>query len=359
MRVLSIGSDREVFRRESESARRQIAYAARFESLDIVVFTRKSERRPLQVLAEGVRAYPTSSVGRLFYIFDAYRMARKLSKPDIVTAQDPFEAGFAGWLLARRWRIPLHIQVHTDLTSKTFAKHSILNRLRLMIADIVIPRAAGIRVVSRRIADSLQTANYKLQVTPSVLPIFVDVARFQHARADGVSGRFLRYRQKLLVVSRLEKEKNIQLALQAFAEGAPPDACLIIVGDGHERKALEEKAQRLGIEKRVFFEGTQNSAPYYAFADLVLAPSLYEGYGLVIVEALAAGKPVLSTDVGIAREAGAIIAEPDNFTNALREWFKEGPRTGELSRYPYENFEAYAQAYCADLEACVEGKRLQ
>jgi glycosyltransferase involved in cell wall biosynthesis len=80
---------------------------------------------------------------------------------------------------------------------------------------------------------------------------------------------------------------------------------------------------------------------------------------MVIVEALAAGKPVLSTDVGIAREAGAIVATEKDFATVLAEWFKNGPRTGELKNYPYKTFEAYVRAYSDDIAACVESKKPQ
>ena len=106
----------------------------------------------------------------------------------------------------------------------------------------------------------------------------------------------------------------------------------------------------------VFFEDGKDVAPYYALTDLVLFPSKYDGYGMVIIEALAAGKPVLSTDVGIAREAGAIIAKPEEFPNALLEWFKSGPRTAELKNYQYKNFDEYIAAYCADIAACADSK---
>ena len=85
----------------------------------------------------------------------------------------------------------------------------------------------------------------------------------------------------------------------------------------------------------------------------MLCPSKYEGYGLVIVEALAAGKPVISTDVGIAREAGAIVVREEKFVEALKEWFVGGPRVGELRDYAYKNFDEYVRAYREDIAACA------
>ena len=72
-----------------------------------------------------------------------------------------------------------------------------------------------------------------------------------------------------------------------------------------------------------------------------------------IVEALPSGNPVLSTDVGIAREAGAAIASREKFPEALGEWFKNGPTEGVLSNYPYKDFEGYVEAYCDDIKNSV------
>jgi len=177
----------------------------------------------------------------------------------------------------------------------------------------------------------------------------VDVTKFHGAHAGILAGRFSAFATRLLVVSRLEKEKNIRLAIDAFAKAAPHTACLIILGEGRERRLLEKRAASLGVAGRVFFEGATDPLPYYAVADLLLVPSLYEGYGLVIVEALSAGKPVLATDVGVAREAGAIVAEIGGFTEALAAWFENGPRIGVLEQYPYRSFEEYVQAYGADI----------
>ena len=75
---------------------------------------------------------------------------------------------------------------------------------------------------------------------------------------------------------------------------------------------------------------------------------------MTIVEALAAGKPVLATDVGVAREAGAIVASPERFAGMLADWFEQGMRVGKLLHYPYQNFDEYVSAYTADILACGE-----
>ena len=350
MNMLSIGTDRTILRPESPAAHRQIAYGTKFDELNIIICSLRREALSPQTLSVGVHAYPTASSSRWLYGLGALRIARRLPKPDVITAQDPFETGLIGLIISRFLKVPLHVQVHTDFLAPEFVHHSLLNKVRVMLAGFVLPRAHRIRVVSERIRKSIDE-HYHLRSLITVLPIFVDIERLRTARAGTLGNTFMRFKKKILVVARLEAEKNVELALRSFAGAAPKDACLIILGDGSERRNLERLASKLGVESQVFFEGEQDALPYYALADLVVVPSSYEGYGMVIVEALSAGKPVLSTDVGVAREAGAIVASPEKFGVMLASWFEEGMRVGKLMNYPYESFDVYVKAWCADVQS--------
>ena len=356
MRVLQIGSDRSKngsMIAGTPSGQRQELYAQALGQIDDISFTLRSDGFQTRA-AEGLVITPTNSVSRLLYGVDAIRIARKLPRPDVVSAQDPFEAGLVGWLVARMKRVPLYVQVHTDFLSPEYARLSLMNRARVLIAGFVLRRADRVRVVSERIRRSIEK-KYRLKTSVSVLPIFVDLAHFRNIQPDWeLSEKFKRFDKKVLVVSRLEPEKNIALAVRAFAQAAPSSACLIILGRGSGQTALEDLAHDVGLSGRIFFEGERDPAPYYQLADLVLFPSKYDGYGLVIVEALAAGKPVLSTDVGVATEAGALVGPEEKFKGALQEWFTSGPRRAELNGYPYEDFDTYLCAYRDDIVACVD-----
>ena len=376
MRVLQIGSDRSIFDEKSASAARMRAYGKRFGELDMIIFSLRPASRKLGAgwkhtvrearLSEHAHARATNSFARFLYPFGAIRLAFTLPKPDVVSVQDPFEAGITGWIIARLRGARLHVQVHTDFLSPEFARLSFLNRLRVLIAGFVLRRAARVRVVSERIKISLEK-KCSLRAPITVLPIFVDVEKYRNTKlGTKLSAREHLFQTKLLVVSRLEPEKNVGLVIHAFAKAAPEKSCLIIIGEGSEKEALHKMAHDRGIAKWVFFEGRTDPAQYYKMADLVLARSGCEGYGMVIVEALASGTPVISTDVGIAREAGAIIAEEDDFAKAITAWFESGPSTGadanpigpregKLQNYPYKNFEEYVEAYCKDIESTKSG----
>lgn len=351
IKILSIGTDASILDFNSDSAKRQIAYGAKFDEWNVIVCTGNVVRNARVPLAAGIHVYATRSRSRLWYGFDAIQIARTLSKPDVVSVQDPFETGLAGWIIATLFRAPLHVQVHTDFLSPEY--RGSLNFIRRVIARFVLGRATRVRVVSYRIQESIEKAHLT-RAPITVLPIFVDTTNLRGVHAGILAGRFSKFSKRLLVVARLEREKNISLAIESFATVSPHDACLIIVGDGSERHALELLAAKLGVASRVSFEGTTDSVPYYALADLVLVPSLFEGYGRVIVEALAAGKPVLSTDVGIAREAGAIVTDLVHFATALMEWFENGPEIGTLQHYPYRSFEEYVHAYVEDIQSVAK-----
>ncbi len=344
--MLVIGTEVELFRIGSNARARAEAYSLRCKEYNAICATTRAQGLSAQIIAPTAHVYPTSSRSRLLWGFDAMKIARTLPKPDVVTVQDPFETGLIGWIIARWHGAAFHVQVHTDLCAPAFRKLTLLNRVRVLIAGFVVRRADRIRVVSSRIKEDIETV-YAPRAPITVLPIYVDLARFKNARADG-AGRFSKFKTKFLVVSRLEKEKNVMLAIESFAQ-APQDACLIILDGGREKNKLQARAAKLGIAGRVFFEGRQDPAAFYALADLVLVPSHFEGYGLVIIEALAAGTPVLATDVGVAREAGAIITSPENFADALSAWIENGERIGRLAEYPYTSFDAYADAYVADI----------
>jgi len=102
----------------------------------------------------------------------------------------------------------------------------------------------------------------------------------------------------VLVLARMEPQKNLALALKAFAELVKVrPARLLILGEGAQRTKLEALAARLGIAGQVAMPGyVPDVAAHLAQASVLLLSSRYEGYPAVVVEALAADVPVVSTD---------------------------------------------------------------
>lgn len=102
---------------------------------------------------------------------------------------------------------------------------------------------------------------------------------------------------RIVAVGTMKAVKNHPLLLRAFARLNRPDSRLMFVGDGTGRDALLSLARELGIADRVILAGFQlDPTPFYQTADLFALASDYEGFGNVIVEAMACGTPVVSTD---------------------------------------------------------------
>jgi glycosyltransferase involved in cell wall biosynthesis len=117
-------------------------------------------------------------------------------------------------------------------------------------------------------------------------------------------------------VGRLSHEKAFPDLVAAFAGArSEPAPWLVIVGEGQERSRITAAAAALGVTDRVIITGHQaDVAPYYALADVVAISSLSEGSPNVLLEAMAAGVPVVATAVGgipeiVAHEESALLCE--------------------------------------------------
>lgn len=114
------------------------------------------------------------------------------------------------------------------------------------------------------------------------------------------------------------KTKGLDILLQAFAQLVEklPNTRLVLIGDGPERHVLENLATDLGIAARVQFIGQkENAAQYLKAFDVFVLPSRKEGFPYTLLEALAAGAPIVTTDAGGNPEAvgnAAVVIAPEN-----------------------------------------------
>jgi len=298
MKVLMLSTDASILEPGSESSNRMKEYGTLAERLDIIVCTTGSPKRE-RAISENTRAIPTNSHSKFWYVRDMVRVAEKSiqNSVDLVTSQDPFETGLAGWWIARRLRAKLQLQIHTDFLSPYFWRESFKNKARVMLAKWLLPKANSIRVVSERIKQSLSKVNCQLSKV-TVLPIFVDSIKIQSAPITvDLHKKYPQFDFIILMASRLAREKNISLAINAMSEVIKNHSRvgLIIVGDGPEKNNLRTNV--------VFESWTGDIASYYKTANVFLNTSNYEGYGRTLVEAAAAGLPVITTDVGVVGEA--------------------------------------------------------
>jgi glycosyltransferase involved in cell wall biosynthesis len=123
-----------------------------------------------------------------------------------------------------------------------------------------------------------------------------------------------------------------------------PDTKLIILGKGSLETLLKSAAKGSNVE----FPGWQDPSTYLPIADVVLSTSKHESWGASIVEALAAGVPVVAPDVGIAREAGAIVVPRTELAKAVVEALHSNAR-GVLA-LPLLTKDEWARAWVATLQ---------
>jgi len=168
-----------------------------------------------------------------------------------------------------------------------------------------------------------------------VIPNGVDLARFART-PEPVAGR-------VLMVGRFARPKRHDLALRAFADvhGRFPGSELWFVGDGDDRRAAEQLAAELGVRDSTRFLGVREDVPdLLARAACVVLASDYEGCPLSVIEAMAAGVPVVATRVGgvpeVVRDGvTGLVAErgrPDGLARGLAELLGDGGRAVEMGR---------------------------
>ncbi len=226
---------------------------------------------------------------------------------DVVHTHSPFVTGWMGMQFARKRNLPLVFTYHTRI--EAYAHYVPFERRTTKAAAVALTRtyanaADAVIVPTHAMEERLREIGVRARI--AVVPSSIDVERF----ARGIRSAAVRALLGAdgaaplgLVVSRLAREKNLELALEALAQTR--DARLAVVGDGPHRAALEALAVRLGIADRVRFAGALPPAALpdvYASGDAFIFPSTTETQGLVLAEALAAGLPVAAVDSGASRE---------------------------------------------------------
>jgi D-inositol-3-phosphate glycosyltransferase len=221
-------------------------------------------------------------------------------------------SGRLGVLFADHWGVPLVSTFHTLAQLKNRVAESAAEREQAVRYEIERRTMAGSdRVVALTAIDRQQIIrHYETRSPIDVIPGGVDLDRFSPVpRAYAREQLGLGPTQKvLLFVGRIQRLKGLEVLVRAFARLGDLDARLLVVGGqpgpGHESREisrLQHLVARLGIEHRTSFVGAvahERLPLYYSAADVTVMPSSYESFGLVAVESLACGTPVVATRVG-------------------------------------------------------------
>ncbi len=278
----------------------------------------------------------------------------------IIHAHHPFLVGPYARRLARRMEIPFVFTYHTlyehyahyvPLLSSLAARIGAARSYQFANeSNLVIVPTAGVR--ARLVAHGVEAP---VEVIPTGVdpPSARDEPTQEVRRRLGLPERDL----ILLYVGRLAKEKNGGLLLRAAraALQEAPHVSLALVGEGDEERPLRQQAGRLGLSARVRFVGPvphRAVGDWYRAADLFVFPSVSETQGLVVLEAMAHGLPVLAirsvgtTDFIEDGASGALVGSSDEeFIKRLLRLLRDGAsraRYAELGRIRAMQFSAEA-----------------
>jgi glycosyltransferase involved in cell wall biosynthesis len=316
------------------------------------------------------RAVPLDPEDRLMRWSSLAQLDRRLANTNfhVVHVQTPFAAHYAGLRLARARGIPCIATYHTHFEEYLFHYVRFLPKGALRLAARALARRQcnaldAVVVPSQAMAATLR--DYGVGKPLHVIPTGLPESQFQ--RGDGQRFRetwgIAAERKVALFVGRAAFEKNIGFLLEmtALARRQRPHLMLVIAGEGPALPALRRQAAALGIEDHVRFVGylPRDGAlrDCYAAADVFTFASHTETQGLVLLEAMAIGLPVLAIPaLGAAEiinpERGAVAAAetPQGFAEQL---------VGLLSRPTQLRIMAdEAIAFAREWDAASQGARL-
>ena len=290
-------------------------------------------------------------------------------------------SGAVGLALRRRWAVPLVQMFHTLGRLKNDASHNGADREPdVRIAEEARIVGAADRIVASTVVERAHLVGH-YGADPSriaVIPCGVDTELFTPgAQAAARAALGLGDEPQLLYVGRQTPIKGLETLLDAMARlraGGTPARLSIVGGDadepldGHEA-ALRERLGRLGLGKAVTFVGAQPQdrlPAWYVAADATVLPSYYESFGMVALEAMACGSPVVASRVGGLhttvrdRVTGLLVREhdPAALAEALERLLgdedlrwrlgREGVRWAAQHRWP-----CVAEAVCREYAALV------
>ncbi|HEV8077986.1 MAG TPA: glycosyltransferase, partial [Marinobacter sp.] len=244
---------------------------------------------------------------RLANIFlSRIRKRLRAFKPDLIHLHHPFWLGSLGLFLARRLKVPAVYTYHTRLEHyahfvplpgmlfRNLISHALIKRFANKCDTVIVPTYS--------IEEYLRMIGVKTPVY--VQPTGIEYERFQAVNPADVHK--LREhlglkREKVLVsVSRLSNEKNIDFMINGMHELRRKTAVafhFVMVGAGHQRERLQQKIDSLGLQRHITLAGSvepEAMATWYHLGDIFVFASKSETQGMVILEAMAAGLPVVA-----------------------------------------------------------------
>jgi 1,2-diacylglycerol 3-alpha-glucosyltransferase len=235
-------------------------------------------------------------------------------KLDVIHTHHPFLLGQTAATKAQELNLPLIFTFHTQYREYTHyiplpmetVQNFLKNAVDRWLQDFM-RRCQHIIIPSESMRDILVN-DYGLKNNFTVIPTGIDLEAYRIASGEKIRKKRRWEKDTVMIsVGRLASEKNWPLLLQAAALVLKdiPLFRLVLIGDGPDRKNLEDLAKELGIQKRVTFTGSlpfSETPAYMKAANLFGFASVTETQGLATLEAMAAGLPVIAVDASGTRD---------------------------------------------------------
>jgi glycosyltransferase involved in cell wall biosynthesis len=237
------------------------------------------------------------------------KVVKEQGKPDIIHAHACFLGGWAAAKLSKKENVPFILTEHASLVGK-----NLLNPYQKKILKNVLQNAKKVIAVGSGLERELARYinNDKITVIPNMISTNDFNVNFDKSNE--------REKFRFLSVASLSHNKGMDILLKAFTESFKgKNVELIIGGNGGERSNLEQLTKELDIENQVQFLGGLSRAEVkeqMQQCDVFVLASRYETFGVVYIEALACGKPVIATTSGgpetIVNEANGLLVPVDD-----------------------------------------------
>jgi len=205
----------------------------------------------------------------------------------------------SSWIGSKLLNTPIVVTIHDVFFTQEWIKQYGLKGSLMSIFESITLNVpyTGVITVSNSSREKLVAGGVPREII-EVIPNGVDLEFFDGVRVEKSK------RPRIIYVGRLIEYKHVDELLVAFSR-LKVDAELLIVGVGPERSNLEELAKRLGIVERTTFTGfvdDRRKVELLKSSHVFVLPSTVEGFGIALVEAMAAGVPTLSSDIPALRE---------------------------------------------------------
>ncbi|MDH7500942.1 MAG: glycosyltransferase [candidate division NC10 bacterium] len=259
------------------------------------------ERKGMEVKVLGARA-SGSSLRTLWKLYQFLRV-----EPVAVLRPHKYHSALYGVLAGRMAKVPVIVPSFHLPQGTRKARRRAMIRLLSLLSDQVV-------AVSQAVAENLIAEVGVPRQRVRVIHNGVDLSDFSSLPSQEESRRRLGIppgRWMIGAVGRMKPQKGFSYLLRSLPlleRGGLKDSGLMMVGDGPARAELEREAREVGWGAKAAFLGTRRDIPQLLPAmDLFAFPSLWEGFGTSLVEAMAAGVPVVASDLPCVRE---ILPDP-------------------------------------------------